>query len=184
MSDSKPSIVPPLVPRVMVATVALGRASIPDDVRQLVVDTLRAAQFAFVRGVTVNREKQFILQLISNVANANEADAIILIGGVGIGPRDFTCEAVDQSVDRRIEGFGEAYRQLLREEFGAGPGAFLARAAAGVCNKCLVFALPRTSEPLRRAMQLLVIPSLADAVRVAEGRATSSETMPRPSGGT
>ncbi|MDP9037170.1 MAG: molybdopterin-binding protein [Myxococcota bacterium] len=179
MSDSKPSIplpLVPLVPRVLVATVAPGRASIRSDVPQIVVETLKAAQLAFVRGVTVNREKQFILQLISNVANANEADSIVLIGGVGIGPRDFTCEAVEQSVDRRIEGFGEAYRQLLRDEFSAGPGAFLARAAAGVCNRCVVFALPRTSEPLRRAMDLLVIPSLREAVRVAEGH-PASETM-------
>ncbi len=179
MSEQRPSVLPPLVPRVMVGTVTLGRASVRDDVAQVVIEELHAAKFAFVRGVTVNREKQFIEQLISNVANANEADAIVLVGGVGLGPRDFTCEAVNHSVDRQIEGFGEAYRRLLRDDLGVGAGSFLARASAGVCNKCVVFALPRAPQAVRRAMQLLVVPMLAEAIRIAEGLPAVSERAVR-----
>jgi molybdenum cofactor biosynthesis protein B len=75
-------------------------------------------------------------------ASSNEADAIILIGGVGIGPRDYTCEAVDDMADRRMEGFGEMYRRFLLEETDHGPGAVLVRAAAGVCNGSVLLAIP------------------------------------------
>jgi molybdenum cofactor biosynthesis protein B len=158
------------VPRVVTATVAPGRGSVQDDVAAIVVDAVDAARLTFVRNVSVNREKQFIQELVLHLANRNEADAIILVGGVGIGPRDYTCEAVDGIVHRRLEGFGEAYRQLLRDQLGAGADASLQRAAAGVYNKCLVFALPRQPEPVRQAMRLLVIPTLREAMRIATGR--------------
>jgi molybdenum cofactor biosynthesis protein B len=159
--------VPPL--RCLVATVALGRASVRDDLAQIVVDELRAASFVVSRSLTVHREKQFIEQLVSNAASSNEADVIILIGGVGVGPRDYTCEAVDELVDRRVEGFGEAYRRVVLEG-GDATGAVLTRATAGVCNQCVVVAIPRqTAATIRRAMTSLVIPFLPEAVRIAAG---------------
>jgi molybdenum cofactor biosynthesis protein B len=154
-------------PRVVVATI--GRASTREDYAKIIIDGLEGAHFTFVRSVTVTREKQFIQQLVSNVANSNEADAIVLIGGVGLGPRDFTCEAVEELADRRIEGFGEAYRRMLRETLNVGTEALLERATAVVYNKCVVFALPQQLVPLQRAVQTLVIPTLTQAVRAAEG---------------
>jgi molybdenum cofactor biosynthesis protein B len=166
------------VPRVVVATVALGRASSKDDVAKLVMDELFAANFSFVRSVTVNREPEFIKMLVSDVATDNEADAIILVGGTGLGPRDFTCEVIDAIVERRMEGFGEAYRRLLREEMHIGPSALLARATAGVYNKCVVLALPRKPAELRLAMHALVVPTLREAVLHAAGRPLRFDPVP------
>jgi molybdenum cofactor biosynthesis protein B len=155
--------------RCLIATVALGRASVPDDLAQLVEDELRAGGFVVSRSLTVHREKEFIQQLVSNVASSNEADAIVLIGGSGIGPRDYACEAIGDLADRRIEGFGEAYRRLLLEQ-GDALGAVLARAAAGVCNQCVVLAIPRqNAATVRRAMKSLVVPLLPVAARIAAG---------------
>ena len=87
MTQPPPSRPPPRVgaPRVVVATV--GRGSTKEDCAQIVIDGLETAQFTFIRSVTVTREKQFIQQLVLNVANGNDADAIVLIGGVGLGPQ-------------------------------------------------------------------------------------------------
>jgi molybdenum cofactor biosynthesis protein B len=167
-----------LVPRIVVATVAVGRASVRDDVSQIVVDELDSARFQFVRAVTVNREKQFIQQLVSQLANSNEADAIVLVGGAGIGPRDFTCEAIEEIAERKIEGFGESFRKLLRDELGAGANAMLSRAMAGVCNRCIVFALPRQPDALRRAVRSLIVPTLCHAVRIATGATRTPSTAP------
>jgi molybdenum cofactor biosynthesis protein B len=156
--------------RVVVANVARGRASVREDVPQIVIDELLAAGFVLVRNVSVNREKRFVQELLVNLANSNDADALVLVGGVGIGPRDYTCEAVDGLVQRRLEGFGEAYREMLRERLGTGSSALLQRATAGVYNRCLVYALPRQPEPVRLAMRSLVIPTLNDAMRIALGR--------------
>lgn len=81
-------------------------------------------------------------------------------------------------VERRIEGFGEAYRRLLREEFNVGAGAMLARATAGVFNRCLVFGLPRNALRLRRAMNLLVVPTLIEAFQLATGHTQGQQRAP------
>jgi molybdenum cofactor biosynthesis protein B len=158
------------------AIVSMGRASMTtEDAAKPIIDEVNEAQFSFVRSVTVNGELHFIQQVVSTVSNTNEADAIVMVGGTGIGPRDFTCEAIDAFVERRIEGFGEAYRRLLRDEFEVGASALLARATAGVYNRCLVFGLPRNAARLRRAMQLLVVPTLVEAFQLATGQHSSSQ---------
>jgi molybdenum cofactor biosynthesis protein B len=160
-----------LVPRVVAAIVSAGRGALTtEEAARPIIDEVNEAQFSFVRSVTVNGELNFIQQVVSTVSNTNEADAIVMVGGTGFGPRDFTCEAIETFVERRIEGFGEAYRRLLREEFNVGAGAMLARATAGVYNRCLVFALPRNAARLRRAMQLLIVPTLAEAFQLASGQ--------------
>jgi molybdopterin adenylyltransferase len=105
------------------------------------------------------------------VSNDNEADAIVMVGGVGIGPRDVTCDALDPFFERHIEGFGDAFRQLLRDEFKLGVAALLERASAGVYNRCLVFVLPNQVAVVRRAIQLLVVPTVAEGIDLAAGGA-------------
>ena len=137
-----------------------------------------------MRSVTVHGEVPVIQQLVSNVSNDNEADAIILIGGTGFGPKDHACEAVDGYVERRIEGFAEAYRDMLRGsrvhpeayrgdappngELGA--HAWLVRATAGVYNQCLVFALTGRLTDVRAAVRTIICPTLGEAVALATGK--------------
>jgi molybdopterin adenylyltransferase len=164
--------------RCLVATIALGRTSIREDVTKLVVDELQAVGFQVVRSVTVNREKEFIAQLLENVSADNEADVILLLGGSGIGPRDYACEVVDGLARRRIEGFGEEYRRLLRADDQSVARAVLTRATAGAYNGCVVLALPRQSLALvRRAMQNIVVPILPEAVRIATGMGHSPASI-------
>jgi molybdenum cofactor biosynthesis protein B len=173
-----------VVPRVLVAAVmsgGVGRAL--DAVAKGAADEIREAKFHYVRTVVANGEPQFIQQLVSQVSNDNQADVILMIGGTGIGARDRTCEAVDAFVEHRIEGFGEAFRRMLADEFEAGPSALLARATAGVYNQCVVFAMTGPLPHIRRAVQKLVVPTLDDAVAQATGRVRVHDTWfkPRPS---
>jgi molybdenum cofactor biosynthesis protein B len=156
--------------RCLVATIAPGRESVRDDVTAVVLEELRAAEINLVRNVVVNREKQFIEQLVRNVSTGNEADAVLLVGGAGIGPRDYACEAVEDLSDRCIEGFGEEYRRIVREDDDSYVASVLTRATAGVCDGCVVVALPRQPPAvMTRAMQRLVLPMLPRAVRIASG---------------
>jgi molybdenum cofactor biosynthesis protein B len=156
------------VPRVLVATVTAGRGRDREGAVKAICDEVAAAGFVLVRCVYVNGEPHFIEQLVSNVSNANEADAIVLLGGTGLGPHDNTCEALEGFLGHKMEGFGEAYRQMLREELGS--ASLLARAMAGVYNQCLVFAMTGRPQHVQRAMKTLVVPTLADAVDLATGR--------------
>jgi len=160
-----------VVPRVLVAAVTAFRARVSEDAAKGAAEEIQNAQLKLVRSVVVKGEPQYIRQLVHHVSNDNEADAIVMIGGVGIGPRDVTCDALDAFFERRVEGFGDAYRQLLRDEFKLGLAALLERASAGVYNRCLVYLLPSQPAVVRRAVQLLVVPTLAQGVELASGGA-------------
>jgi molybdenum cofactor biosynthesis protein B len=166
------------VPRVLVAAVTAGRGRATDEAAKSAAEEVRNANFILVRSVVVRGEPEYIRQLVSHVSNGNEADAIIMLGGAGIGPRDLTCDALDSFFERHVEGFGHAYRQLLRDEFNVGPMALLARASAGIYNRCLVYALPIHLAQMRRAIQTLILPTLSEAVDLATGRGMHA---PRPS---
>jgi molybdenum cofactor synthesis domain-containing protein len=158
------------IPRVLVGAVMATRSRRTEEMAKIVSEEVRSAGCTLVRSVVVNGAAQFIQQLVSNVSNDNEADAVILVGGTGFGPRDSACEALDGFVERQIEGFAQAYRYLLREEMGLGARSLLVRATAGVYNRCVVFAMTGRAEDVRRAMQVLILPTLSDAVELATGR--------------
>ncbi|HEY4996913.1 MAG TPA: molybdopterin-binding protein [Solirubrobacteraceae bacterium] len=158
------------VPRVLVGAVMAPQSRGREDMGKIAAEEVRAAKLKLVRTVFVKGERTFIQQLVSNVSNANEADAIILVGGTGFGPSDVTSEAIDTFVERRIEGFGEAFRLLLRTEMDCSRVAWLFRATAGVYNQCLVFALTGRGSDVKRAVQTLIVPALSDAVELATGR--------------
>ena len=158
------------IPRVLVGAVMAVKSRTIEELGKVVAEEVRTAKLTLVRSVIVNGEPHFIQQLVSNVSNDNEADAIVLVGGTGFGPRDTTVEAIDAFCERRIEGFGDEFRHMLRQEMGFGPHSWLARATAGVYNQCLVFAMTGRANDLKRAMESIVVPTLSDAVELATGR--------------
>jgi molybdenum cofactor biosynthesis protein B len=168
------------VPRVLVAAVMHGKSRSIEELSRIVVEEVKAAPFQFVRSVVVRGERDYIQQLVSNVSNDNEADAIVMVGGTGFGPYDEMCEAIDTYCDRHIEGFGAAYRRLLRDEFEFGAHSWLVRATAGVYNKCIVMALTGRPADVKRAVQTLIIPTVSDAVELATGRMRPYELRRKP----
>ncbi|HEX8795591.1 MAG TPA: molybdopterin-binding protein [Polyangiaceae bacterium] len=160
----------PPVPRVLVGAVMAQKSRTIEELARIATEEVRGAGLTLVRNVVVNPDAQIITQLIENISNDNEADVILLLGGAGFGPRDHACDAVNQFVERRIEGFGQAYRRLLVDEMEFGPHAWMVRATAGVFNQCLVFVMTGRPRDVQRAMQKLVVPTIPDAVALATGR--------------
>jgi molybdopterin adenylyltransferase len=70
---------------------------------------------------------------------ARQADAVLISGGTGIGPRDITPEAVLAFCEKTLPGVMEAIRLKYGEK---NPRALLSRSVAGVRGKTLVYALP------------------------------------------
>ncbi len=95
-------------------------------------------------------------------ARQDGADAAVLTGGTGLGPRDRTPEAVASLYDRRVPGFGELFRWLSYQEIGA--AAMLSRAEAGVVGRMAVFLLPGSPAAIELAMRKLIVPELPHLV--------------------
>lgn len=83
---------------------------------------------------------------------------VITNGGTGISARDSTYEVVSAVLDKRIDGFGELFRQLSFQEIGS--AAMMSRAVAGVAGKCVIIAVPGSRSAVRLAMEELILPEL------------------------
>jgi len=69
-----------------------------------------------------------------------QIDVIISTGGTGITGRDVTPEALDQVLEKRVEGFGELFRMLSYQKIGT--STMQSRAIGGVAGGTYIFALP------------------------------------------
>jgi molybdenum cofactor biosynthesis protein B len=156
--------------RVITVTVSDTRKRETDESGKMLDRELTAAGFTVVRHVIVKDEPEFIRDLVRLTANANEADAIVLTGGTGITPRDNTYEALEGVFEKRIDGFGEAFRRISFDEIG--PHSILSRATAGVYNECVVFSLPGSTKAVLLGVRRLIAPVLRHAVDLASGRST------------
>jgi molybdenum cofactor biosynthesis protein B len=83
-----------------------------------------------------------------------EVHAILSTGGTGMTGRDSTPEAVGPLLDKRIEGFGELFRQVSFEEIGA--STVQSRAFAGLANGTFVFCLPGSTGACRTAWERIL----------------------------
>jgi molybdenum cofactor biosynthesis protein B len=132
---------------------------------------LKNAGVERVRHRALRGEGSFIKEFVEEAAGQNEADALILFGGTGIGPRDQTPEALVPLLEKHIDGFAEEFHRLYFEVVG--PRASFERVMAGVYCRCLVYALPEDEQGALLALEKLVLPTLRLAVDLANGILTA-----------
>jgi len=153
-----------------IATFTLSDTRTPaDDVGgRLLRDKLEAAGFTIALHGIIREELDAFRETIHNTCDAGIADAIITTGGTGIAPRDRTIEVLEQMFEKRIDGFGEAFRRLSWDAIGS--RAILSRAVAGVIRGYVVIALPGSPQAVELAVDTLIAPTLRHAVALASGR--------------
>ncbi|MEK4565757.1 MogA/MoaB family molybdenum cofactor biosynthesis protein [Alkalihalobacillus sp. FSL R5-0424] len=99
-----------------------------------------------------------------------DVDVVIISGGTGIAIEDTTYEAVRDSLDKEMPGFGEIFRYIsFSEEIGT--AAITSRAIAGVRDGKAIFSLPGTTAAVKLGMEKIIVPELKNVVReIADGQ--------------
>ena len=87
-----------------------------------------------------------------------KVEVVIMTGGTGITRRDVTPEALEPLISKRIDGFGELFRQLSYNDIGA--STIQSRAVGAICRQTLVFALPGSTGAVKLAMDKILLPQL------------------------
>jgi molybdenum cofactor biosynthesis protein B len=154
--------------RVAAVTVSDTRTKDDDAGGDRLAERLIAAGFALSLRVIVRDEPAELLATIARVCDEDLADAIVTTGGTGIAPRDRTYEAVEAVLEKKLDGFGEAFRRLSWDEVG--PRAVLSRAVAGVHRGRVVACLPGSPKAIVLAVDRILAPILEHAVALAAGR--------------
>jgi molybdopterin adenylyltransferase len=85
-------------------------------------------------------------------------DVVLSTGGTGLTGRDVTPEAFEQVMEKRIEGFGELFRQLGYQKIGT--STIQSRALAGVARGTYLFAIPGSSGACKDAWDDILVHQL------------------------
>ena len=153
--------------RVAAVTVSDTRTLRDDEGGAVLVDAARSGGLHRHRARDRPRRAGRLRAVVARVCDEDLADAIVTTGGTGIAPRDRTYEAVDALLEKRLDGFGEAFRRLSWDEVG--PRAVLSRAVAGTHRGRVVAALPGSPKAVALAVDRVLGPILAHAVALARG---------------
>ena len=111
----------------------------------------------------VKDEPKEIQQQLRQAITNPLVQAIIINGGTGLSRRDSTFEAIEEMLEKRLDGFGEIFRYLSYLEIGS--PAMLSRATAGLIQGKIVFSTPGSRNAVRLAMEKLILPELGHIIR-------------------
>lgn len=154
--------------RVATITVSDTRTEADDEGGRRLGELLRAAGFDVTSHAIVRDEPQALRAAIARVCDEESADAIVTTGGTGIAERDRTYEAIEGLLEKRLDGFGEAFRRLSWEQVG--PRAILSRAIAGTHRGRILAALPGSPAALALGVEKILAPVLPHAIALLRGR--------------
>jgi len=153
--------------RVAAITVSDTRTTADDEGGAKLRARLEAAGFVVSYAAIVRDEPDELRAAIAQVCDRDLADAIVTTGGTGIAPRDRTFETVDALLEKRLDGFGEAFRRLSWDAIG--PRAVLSRAVAGVHRGRILAALPGSPKAVVLGVDRVLAPILGHAVALLQG---------------
>jgi molybdenum cofactor biosynthesis protein B len=148
-----------------VLTVSDTRTPETDTSGRAIADLLEAAGHRVAGRSIVKDEPAAVVRAVSQQLDAGDVQAIITTGGTGITSRDSTFEAIDDLLEKRLNGFGELFRMLSYEDIG--PAAMMSRATAGLTRGKIIVCLPGAEGAVRLAMAKLLIPELGHLVQQA-----------------
>lgn len=152
--------------RAVVLTFSDSRTDADDTSGKLLVSLLEAAGHVVVAKRIVREDEATVRQAFDE-ALASEVDVIVSTGGTGIAPRDIAIDVLERRFDKKLDGFGEAFRRLSWDEVGA--RSLLSRATAGTVGTTLVAAFPGSEKAVRLGVRDVLLPVLGHAVALLRG---------------
>jgi molybdopterin adenylyltransferase len=146
-----------------VLTVSDSRTPDTDTGGRAIRDLLESAGHLVTGHAIVRDEPAQVAAKVREQVGDSRTQVIITTGGTGITSRDGTFEAIDQLLEKRLDGFGELFRMLSFGEIGA--SAMMSRATAGTASRKAIFVLPGSPAAVRLAMTRLILPELGHVVQ-------------------
>lgn len=150
--------------RLGVLTVSDSRTRENDESGAVLRDRMTAAGHTVVVQELLPNDEPRVRALVDAWIARDDLDAVLITGGTGLGSKDRTIEAVRPLFEKELPGFGEIFRMVSYQE-QVGAAAMLSRATAGSARGKIVVSLPGSRAAVTLALEKLLLPELAHAVR-------------------
>jgi molybdenum cofactor biosynthesis protein B len=148
---------------IAVLTVSDSRGEADDKSGALLRDKAEAAGHRVVAREIVRDDIYQMRAVFSRWIADPGVQVVLATGGTGVTGRDSTPEAIEPLLDKRIEGFGELFRAISREEIGT--SSIQSRAIGGLANGTFIFCLPGSSGACLTAWDRILGPQLDHRTR-------------------
>ena len=139
---------------IAVLTVSDSRTLAEDTSGHYLVDSLTEAGHNLADRQLIIDDIYQIRAVISGWIADPKVHAVITTGGTGFFIRDSMPEAVKVLFDKSIDGFGEMFRLISKDEIGM--STVQSRAVAGMANGTGIFCLPGSSGACRTGWEQLL----------------------------
>src|SRR5690606_26574728 len=134
---------------IAVLTVSDTRTLETDTSGQLLAERLQDAGHRLAARVLLKDDLYRIRAQVATWIAEEQVQVVLITGGTGFTGRDSTPEAVGCLLAKRVDGFGELFRQLSLGDIGS--STIQSRALAGLANGTLVCCLPGSTNACRTA---------------------------------
>ncbi len=139
---------------IAILTISDSRTKDNDTSGDYLVSALEKSVHSLASRQLVNDNRYAIRAVVSNWIADEAINGIISTGGTGLTGRDGTPEAIAPLLDKRIDGFGEMFRNLSYQDIGT--ATLQSRAIAGVANATFIFCVPGSTGACRTAWEELI----------------------------
>lgn len=102
---------------------------------------------------------------INELVKQDGVQVIITSGGTGLSHKDVTVDTIQQMLEKKLDGFGELFRQLTYQELGT--ASIMSRATAGVINGKIIICFPGSLGAALLAMDKIILSEIGHLVREA-----------------
>ena len=102
---------------------------------------------------------------INELIKQDAVQVIITSGGTGLSHKDVTVDTIQPMLEKKLDGFGELFRQLTYQELGT--ASIMSRATAGVINGKVIICFPGSLGAATLAMDKIILSEIGHLVREA-----------------
>jgi molybdenum cofactor biosynthesis protein B len=142
-----------------------SRTEETDESGKLIKQRLTDSGHKVVYYTILKNNAQTIKNKITELIKQNEVQVIITSGGTGLSHRDVTVDTIQPMLEKKLDGFGELFRNLTYQELGT--ASIMSRAIAGVINGKVIICFPGSLGAATLAMDKIILSEIGHMIREA-----------------
>ena len=142
-----------------------SRTEETDESGKLIKQRLTDGGHKVVYYTILKNDAQAIKNNIASLTKQDEVQVIITSGGTGLSHRDITVDTIQPMLEKKLDGFGELFRNLTYQELGT--ASIMSRAIAGVINGKVIICFPGSLGAATLAMDKIILSEIGHMIREA-----------------